>query len=92
LSPRASIGLAKPDREVVAAAEQARHQEVEQRPQLAEVVLDRGARQAHAVAGGEPAHRLGDLRAVVLDRVGLVEHEQWSGTVARWSRSRATSG
>ena len=84
--------LAKLERELVAMAEQAGVEKVEQRPQLAEVVLDRRARQADLVARVERADRLGRLRVVVLDRVRLVEDEQVERDLASASRSRATSG
>ena len=45
------------------------HQEIEQRPQLGEVVLDRGAGEAHAVAGVDADYGIARLRRRVLDRV-----------------------
>ena len=49
---------------------------MELRPQLAEVVFQRGAGQAQAVARIEQAGALGRLRAVVLDVVRFVEDHQ----------------
>ena len=50
-SPCFSIGVRNALRNGRGVAEQARHQEVEQRPQLAQVVLERRAGQAEAVPG-----------------------------------------
>ena len=55
------------------AAEHAGVQELEERPELAQVVLDRGAGEREAVVGPEQARGLGGLRAVVLDGLRLVE-------------------
>ena len=57
-------------------AQPARQQEVEQRPQLAEVVFQRGAAQAQALACNQLAGRLGGLAAGVLDVLRLVQHQQ----------------
>ena len=62
-----------PERELV--AEQAGREPVEDRPQLAQVVFDRRARQAHAVARDHARERAACLAPGVLDRLRLVEHD-----------------
>ena len=49
--------------------------EVEDGPEVAQTVLDRGARQRHADPGGDASQLLGGLVGRVLDRLGLVEDE-----------------
>ena len=73
--------------EVLSGAEKARHQEVELRPELAEVVLERGAGQAEAPLDRQRLQRLGDLGGGVLDRLRLVEGSR-SRTRARRAASR----
>ena len=60
-----------PERQLV--AEQARREPVEDRPQLAQVVLDGRPRQAHAVLGVQPLDGPARLAAGVLDGLRLVE-------------------
>ena len=55
--------LAEALAEVGLAAEEAGHQEAHEAPEFAEVVFDRGAGEAEAVAGVEFAGGLGDLGA-----------------------------
>ena len=59
--------------EVHLVAEETRVGEVEQRPELAEVVLDRRAREAEPVLGVDRPRREVRLAAHVLDRLRLVE-------------------
>ena len=76
-SPCFSIGVRKALRNCRAVAEQPRHQEIEQRPQLAQVVLQRRAGQAQALAGAQLGGRSRvDPGARVLDRLGFVEDHQ----------------
>ena len=56
--------------------EHPRIEELEERPELAQVVLDRRAREREALAGVEQPTGLGDLTGGVLDRLRLVEHDQ----------------
>ena len=58
-----------------AAAQHARVEELEDRPQIAQVVLDRRAAQGQAILGREQPAGLGDLRAGVLDRLRLVQDD-----------------
>ena len=60
--------------ERVLAAQEPRHQEVEQAPQLEDVVLDRRAGEDEPVVRLDALHRARELRARVLDDVALVEH------------------
>ena len=62
--------------ETCLAAQETRHLEVEQAPQLAEVVLPRCAREADALARVQRGCALGGLRAGVLDVLCLVQHHQ----------------
>ena len=55
------------------AAEHARVQELEDRPELAQVVLDRRAAHGQLVAAAQQPGGLGRLAVGVLDRLGLVE-------------------
>ncbi len=57
------------------AAEQARHDHIENGPELAEAVLDRCAGECQLLGGGDSAHRLGRFGVGVLDGLGLVEHQ-----------------
>ena len=50
--------------------------EVEDRPQVADAVLDRRAGQRQPCAGGDPAQRLRGFARRVLDRLRLVEHHR----------------
>ena len=54
-------------------AQHARVEELEERPQLAEVVFHRRAGHGQAVVGPQQPAGLGPLRLGVLDRLGLVE-------------------
>ena len=56
-------------------AEHARVEELEQAPELAEVVLDRRAGERQAMAAAQQARRLRRRRARVLDRLRLVEDD-----------------
>ena len=60
---------------VVRPADEAGVGEVEDRPQVAEAVLDRGAGEGEPGAGVDAAQHLRGLVGVVLDGLGLVEHE-----------------
>ena len=71
-----SIGTREPVPEPVGVAEQPRIEEVEQRPELAQVVLDRRAGQAEAVAGVDARGGPVGLAARVLDRLRLVEDQR----------------
>ena len=62
--------------ELLVGAEKARQQEVELRPQLAEVVLQRRAGETQAVAGLQLADHLRALAGGVLHRLRLVEDQQ----------------
>jgi hypothetical protein len=62
--------------------------EVEDRPQVAEAVLDRGAGEGHAGAGIDAAQLLGGLVGRVLDGLGLVEHDPVPRRWASASMSR----
>ena len=60
--------------ERIHAAQDARHEEVEDAPQLDEAVLDGRARERQASVGLQAFHCLGHLGAGVLDVMGLVEY------------------
>ena len=68
--------------EGLAAPEQAGDGPVEDRPELGEVVLDRGAGQGHARAGSDGAQAAGGGGAGVLDVLGLVGDDQPPGHLA----------
>ena len=74
--------------ERVAVAEQAGRHRVDDRPQLAEAVLDRGAGERDALAGRDVANGLGRGGVGVLDRLGLVEHARWTTAPRRSRRCR----
>ncbi|MNJ42383.1 hypothetical protein D3C77_373530 [compost metagenome] len=61
--------------EALGIAQPTRQQEMEQRPQLAQVVFQRRAAQAQALAGFELARGLGSLAARAFDVLGLVEDQ-----------------
>ena len=72
------VGIEAPGRRSVGAeggrrAQHARVQELEQAPQLAQMVLDRRAAERQAMVAAQQARRLGGLGARVLDGLGLVE-------------------
>ena len=69
-------------------AEHARVDRVHDRPQLGEPVLHGRAGQREAVLGVEAADGLRAARAVVLDHLGLVEHDAVPGDARRGPRSR----
>ncbi len=73
-------------------AEEARQQKVEQRPQLAEVVLHRRAGQAQAMTRIELTHHLGGLGARILDGLRLVQINRWKCSCNNRWRSRGSSG
>jgi len=56
--------------------EHARIQELEKRPELAQVVLDRGSAQGDSALGAKEPARLRRLRLVVLDVLGFVENDR----------------
>ena len=60
--------------ERIHAAQDARHKEVEDAPQLDEAVLDGRARERQASVGLQTFYRFGHLGAGVLDVMGFVEH------------------
>uniref|UniRef100_A0AAG5DLD8 Uncharacterized protein n=1 Tax=Anopheles atroparvus TaxID=41427 RepID=A0AAG5DLD8_ANOAO len=64
----------EPAVEVIGAVEDVRQQEVEQRPELVQVVLQRRTGQQQPVGGLELAQDLRQLRLFVLDAVRLVDH------------------
>ena len=68
-----------------AGAEHAGVQELEERPELAEVVLDRRAAERQAVPAAEQAGGLGRLAVGVLDRLRLVEDDVVELDLARSS-------
>ena len=65
--------MAIPAVEGLERAEKARHEEIEEGPQLAEMVLHRRAGQAQALLGAKLAHVLRDLRPRILDHLRFVE-------------------
>ncbi|MNJ57194.1 hypothetical protein D3C77_527730 [compost metagenome] len=69
---RGPVGLV----EVLEVAQPARHQEVEDRPQLAEVVFHGRAGQAQALFGLQFADGEGRLAGAAFDVLRLVEHQQ----------------
>ena len=71
--------------------EHARVEELEQAPQLAEVVLDRRAAQRQAVLALQQAGRLGRGRCGVLDRLRLVEDHVVELDVLQDARCRAAA-
>jgi hypothetical protein len=68
--------LAVPVAELFPAAQQARVDRVEDRPQLGEAVLDRRAGEGELLAGRQPAGRPRRVSGRVLDHLGLVEHDR----------------
>ena len=66
---------AEPMAERLLAAEQTRVHGIEDRPQLAEPVLDRCAGERELLARPQPAHRPSRLRVGVLHHLCLVEHD-----------------
>lgn len=52
------------------------HEEIEQRPELAEMVFQRCTGQAQPLPGVEPAHGLRGLARRVLDVLRFIEHQQ----------------
>ena len=70
-------------------ADQARVGEVEDRPQVAEAVLDRRAGEGQPAAGRDAAQLLGRLVGRVLDGLGLVEDDPVPLTGRRGPRRRA---
>ncbi len=60
-------------------AEQARHQDVEQRPQLTEVIFHRRPGQTQAVTGLDPERDKGGLGLRVLDELRLVQDQRVVG-------------
>ena len=69
-------GCQEPRLELVVAGEDVGHEEVEERPELHQVVLQGGASEEEAPLGGEVEQRPPALRAPVLDHVGLVEDQK----------------
>jgi len=65
--------VGEPVLELFVALEDVGHEEVEQTPELHEVVLERRAREQQPPLGVEVEQRLPALRAEVLDVVGLVK-------------------
>ena len=65
--------------EILAVAQQPRHQEGELAPQLAQIVLHRRAGQAEPVPRRQRRHRAGRLAVGVLDRLRLVQHDHVPG-------------
>ena len=63
-------------------ADEARVGEVEDRPQVAEPVLDRRAGEREPGAGRDAAQLLGGLAGRVLDRLRLVEHDRAPTSIA----------
>ena len=54
-------------------AEHARHQKIEDAPQLTQPVFDRRAGKRETVMRLQPLHRLGDFRRMVLNVLRLIE-------------------
>lgn len=71
----ASITQAEPLLELLCAAEHLRQQEVEQGPQLVQVVLQGGTGDEQAIVGAEHAHHAGKHGVLVLDAVSLVNDD-----------------
>ena len=69
-------GLAPARVETAHVAQKARHQEIELRPQFAQVVFERGAGQAQQVRRSQLAQGTGAAAARVFHHLGLVEDEQ----------------
>jgi hypothetical protein len=67
--------VGEPVLELRVARKHLRHQEVHQRPQLHQVVLQGSARDQQAALGREPQQRLPPLRLPVLDHVRLVQDQ-----------------
>ena len=65
--------IREPLLEVLLIAEDLRHQEVHERPQLHDVILQRRARQQKSSLGVEAQECLPALRLKVLDVLGLIE-------------------
>ncbi len=58
-----------------------RHQEVEQRPQLFEIVLHGRSRETQPMPSAQSAHGARRLTARVLDRLGFVQHQVVEGVL-----------
>jgi hypothetical protein len=63
-----------PGPELLAGAQHPRVEEVHDRPQLGQPVLDGSSGQGDPVARAQPFRRFRGLRQAVLDRLGLVQH------------------
>ena len=93
-SERRSIGVASIRRKPGAGAEQAGVEDLHDRPQLVQAVLDRCTGQRHPVAGGDRTGRLRRPCERILDRLGLVQHQRPPGrpgqqlAIARQQRVR----
>ena len=61
--------------ETLMRAQEPRHQEVEDAPELGEAVLDRRTREREPHGGRQAFGRAGDLGERVLDVLGLIEHD-----------------
>ena len=77
---RPAPSLASPARErcsmkALRGADQAGVGEIEDGPEVAETVLDRGAGQGHPGVGGQPPQLLSGVALVVLDDLGLVDDD-----------------
>jgi hypothetical protein len=73
----AAIPHAEPFLKLLRAVEHLGQQEVEQRPQLVQVVLQRRARDEQAVVGAQQADHLGQDAVLVLDAVRLPSWVGW---------------
>lgn len=70
-----ALAQVEPLVEVVRRRENLRQKEVEQGPELMEIVLKRGARQQQAIATVKLAEPLRDLAVLILELVGLVDDD-----------------
>jgi len=78
-SPCFSIGVAEQALEARFLAQQTGHEEMKQRPQLAQMVFQRRAGQAQAVPRANAAHHFRRLGARVLDILRFVQDQQVIG-------------
>jgi hypothetical protein len=69
------VGQIEPLVKVVRRGEHVGQQEVEQRPQLVQIVLQRRAGEQQAIGGVKVAHHRGELGVLVLDAVRLVDDQ-----------------
>lgn len=78
--------------ELLAASQEAGHQEAHLGPKFAEVVLEGGAGEGHAVGGVELADKLGNFCGRVLDVLCFVEHEEVELVLAEFFKVSGEEG